>query len=250
MYLKNEDYVVVNEDSFEFSFSGCVSMGYLQKMGKILTKSGVGKDGFIRQNNKAYAILTYDETKAEEEQVWVELVDCSTLNLEDEEIQGEEIQNEEIKSDIPEWVKFYRGLELSTTYISVEKAAKIFGISDELSIEKEVVILVDLKHRHLENERYYEYLESAGIYELESDINYTNPMRENTCLVDHLYSAVIYRPDSVDLADINVDKIVSDSEKEHVMSKFKQDIESYIERQIYTSILEDQKPYIHLLFTM
>ncbi len=238
--IKSENYVIVNKDSFEFSFSGCVSRGNLQKMGKLLVRSGVGKDGFIRQNNKAYAILTYDETKAKEEQVLVELVDRSTLNLEDEEMQEEEIQNEEIKSDMPEWVKFYRGLELSTTYISVEKAAKIFGISNELSIEREVVLLVDWKHRHLENERYYEYLESAGIYELASDINYRNPMRENTCLIEHLYSAGIYQPESVDLADVKVNGMVSASEKEYVMSKFKQDIESYIEQQSDTSALGNQ----------
>lgn len=227
--VKNENYVVVNEDSFEFSFSGCIPRGYLQKMGKLLAESGVGKEGFIRQKNKAYAILSYDESKSEDEQVLVELVDCSTLDLE-----GEYVQD-----DMPEWVRFYRRVELSTACISVEKADNIFGLSNGLIKEGEVVFLVELKHRHLENERYIEYLESDGIYDSTSDINYRNPIRENTCLIEHLYSAGIYQPDSVDLVDIYVKEMVPDSERERVISKFDHEIESHIGKLSYSSILGD-----------
>ncbi|MDE6829743.1 MAG: hypothetical protein K2P34_05360, partial [Lachnospiraceae bacterium] len=69
--VEEENYIVVNTDSFEFSFSGCITRGYLQQMGKRLAELGVGKGGFIRQNPKAYAFLSFDESKAEDEQVSV-----------------------------------------------------------------------------------------------------------------------------------------------------------------------------------
>lgn len=228
--MKKENYVLVNEDSFEFSFSGCIPRGDLQKMGKLLAKLGIGKGGFIRQKNKAYAIISYDESKAEDEQVLVELVDGSTLDLEDEYVQD----------DLPEWVRFYRRVELSTTCVSVERAKNIFGFSDELIKEKEVIFLVELKHRHLENERYSEYLKSDGISDATSNTNYSNPIRKNTCLIEHLYSNGIYQPDFVDLVDINVKEMLSDSERKRIISKFDHEIESTIEQPYDSNILGDE----------
>ena len=114
----NKNYVVVNKESFEFSSPNTILIKYLQNMGKQLAKLGFGKDGFARQNSKAYAFLTFDESKPENEQVLVELADCSTVDLDDEYRQD----------NIPEWVSFYKKVELMTTYISVEKVNEIFGI--------------------------------------------------------------------------------------------------------------------------
>ncbi len=90
--------MVINRDSFEFSFPECISRGCLREMGKRLAELGVGKGGFIRQNNKAYAFLSIDESKTEDERILVELADCSTVKLDDEYRQN----------NLPEWVSFYR----------------------------------------------------------------------------------------------------------------------------------------------
>lgn len=222
--VSKDNYVVVNTDSFEFSYSGCIPRGYLQELGKRFARLGVGRGGFIRQNNKAYTFLSFDESKAEDEQVLVELADCSTVSLETEYRQD----------NVPEWVNFYSKVELSTTYISEKRAIDIFGRFYELAKEKNVVLLVELKYHYLENRRYIEYLEFGDI----SDRYYQNPIRENTCIVEHLYSAGHYRPNFVDLADIKLLNVVSDSERESVVSKFNLEIESHIGQQYETNILD------------
>ena len=177
--VEEENYIVVNTDSFEFSFSGCITRGYLQQMGKRLAELGVGKGGFIRQNNKAYAFLSFDESKAEDEQVSVELVDCSTIDFEDEYR----------RNNMPEWVSFYRKVELSTTHISIKRARDIFGGFYELTKENDVVLLVELKYYYLTNERYNEYLESSDTYDYISSRYPQNSIRKNTCIIELLFSA-------------------------------------------------------------
>lgn len=223
--VEEENYIVVNTDSFEFSFSGCITRGYLQQMGKRLAELGVGKGGFVRQNNKAYAFLSFDESKAEDEQVSVELVDCSTIDFEDEYR----------RNNMPEWVSFYRKVELSTTHISIKRARDIFGGFYELTKENDVVLLVELKYYYLTNERYNEYLESSDTYDYISSRYPQNSIRKNTCIIEHLYSAGRYRQDLVDLADITFLNVVSSSEKERVISKFNLKMESHIGQQYETN---------------
>lgn len=212
-----ESHIVVNGDSFEFSFQGCLSREALQGMGKLLVASGVEQSGFIRQKNKAYAFLSYDESRAEEERVLVELVDCSTVNFE----------NEYIWEDVPQWVRFYRGLELCTTYISVGKATNIFDLrikrtqEDTIFYLENTVFLVELRHYHLKREKYNE---SGDI----SSSDPKNSIKENICMIEHLYSAGLYQTDFVDLANIKLVDTVSDSTKESLISKLNLEIESHV----------------------
>lgn len=226
--VAKENYVVVNTDSFEFSFSGCILRGYLQEMGKRLAELDIGKGGFIRQNNKAYAFLSFDESKEEDEQVLVELADCSTVDLE----------NEYRQDNMPEWVSFYRKVELSTTCISEKRARDIFGVFYEIAKEKDIVLLVELKHHYLENETYNEFLGSGYIYDHISSRYHRNPIRENTCIIERLYSDGLYRSEFVDLVDIKLLDVVSDLERESVISKFNLKIESHIGQQYKSNMLD------------
>lgn len=47
--VKEERYIVINEDSFEFSFSGCIPRGNLQQMGRLLAANRTDMSGFVRQ---------------------------------------------------------------------------------------------------------------------------------------------------------------------------------------------------------
>lgn len=215
--VTKDNYIVVNEDSFEFSFSGCIPTGYLHWMGILLAKKTEKKGGFIRQKNKAYAFLSYDESRAEDEQIFVELVDCSTVDLE----------NVFIQEDDPEWVRFYRGIELCTTYISIDEAKKIFDASTKGTFEDTIiylentVFLVELRHYHLKIESYNESGDLSSSFP-------RNSTEENICIIEHLYSAGLYQTDFVDLVNIRLVGSVSDPEKESLLSKFNLEITSHV----------------------
>lgn len=215
--LTEENYIVVNEDSFEFSFPGCLSRESLQRMGKLLVQSGVKQGGFIRQKNKAYAFLSYDESRAEDERMLVELVDCSTVDF----------GNKYNQEDIPEWVRFYRRIELCTTCISVRKATNIFDafikrtLKDKILYLENTVFLVELRHYHIKSGRYNESGDLSSIYPKTSTA-------ENICMIEHLYSAGLYQIDFVDLVNIRLAGSVSDLEKESLLSKFNLEITSHV----------------------
>ncbi|MDE5604084.1 MAG: hypothetical protein K2I73_00700 [Eubacterium sp.] len=228
-----ENYITINEDSFEFSYSGCISRGYLQEMGKRLSKLGVGKEGFVRQKNKAYAFLSYDKSRTNDEQILVELVDCSTVD-------GE---NEYFLEEMPQWVNFYRRVELSTTCISLEKAKKIFNRFYEPEDNKEIVFLVEFKHRHLEINKYHENINSDFIYDYKSNKNNKSFVRENTCLIEHLYSDGVYQPDFVDLADITSVGVITEPKRKSLLSKFDVKIDSYPGVQYNANILSQNTKY-------
>ena len=82
--VKEERYIVINEDSFEFSFSGCIPRGNLQQMGRLLAANRTDMSGFVRQESMAYAFLSYNKSRSEEERVLVEFADRSTIGFENE----------------------------------------------------------------------------------------------------------------------------------------------------------------------
>ena len=199
--VPEENNILVKEKSFEFNFSGRMPEGRPQLMGKMLARKGVGKYGFARQKNEAYAFISYDESRAEGEQVMIELADCSTIDYD----------NDYRRDDMPEWVNFYSKVELSTAYISIKKAEKIFGRFYEFINEEETVVLVKVNHHRITKQR---YIETNDI------ISYRNPIRENTCIIEHLYSAGHYQPEYIDLADIECIGEVQGNEKKLLLSKF------------------------------
>lgn len=232
-YLSDEEkaYLTINRDSFEFSFSGCIARGKLQKMGKLLAKYEIGHCGFVRQKNKAYAFVSYDKTR-EDEQVLVELIDCSTLDFEGISRQ----------SDIPEWVQTYRKLELCTSYISIEKAKNIFGELSKVTKGEELIFFVELKHRHIlysrlidgEDITYSDRVEQKGNIKL----------MENICLVEHLYSEGIYQPNYIDFVEIKLISQIKDEKTEsklklkiqpNIVSGYRIDVLNYNDEQLYNS---------------
>lgn len=219
MHFLKESNLVVRERSFEFSFAGCIPRKDLQKMGRFLVKSGVGKNGFVRQNNKAYAFVSYDASRDAEEQVLIEFADCSTLDFE----------HESEENELPQWVHFYRGVELCTSYVSVEKARNIFNGSLEDS-----VYLVELHHHHMQTERYREVL-------LSNDLDGENSMKKYTCVIEHLYSAGLYQPEIVNLADVKNVKKLSESEIERIKAKFDFDLEGDLKSSFKPKKSEENK---------
>lgn len=202
--VPEENNILVKEKSFEFSFPGHMPEGRPQMMGKKLARESVGKYRFARQKNEAYAFISYDESKAEDEQVMIEFADRSTIDLD----------NNYRRDDMPEWVNFYSKVELSTAYISAEKAEKIFGRFFEFKNEEETVVLVKINHHRIKKQKYTEYIERNDI------TSYKNPIRENTCIIEHLYSAGYYQPEYIDLADIECIDDVQENEKKLLLSKF------------------------------
>ena len=181
-------------------------------MGCFLSKLNNNFGGFIRQPNKAYAFISYDETRPTDEQILIELVDYSTLNLED------------FTNNTPEWVRFYKHIELSTSYISEEKAKKIFGHDFKHANKDNFVFLVEIKYRHIKYTRYQEYTNSNILTSMNQ---HTTPINDRTCIVEHLYSAGPYPLDYIDLADIHL-----------------------IEAQFIDHIPESQRKYLKLLATL
>lgn len=242
--VEKEGYVAVNDDSFEFSFSGCVLKGHLKYMGKLLVSSGICKHGFIRQKNKAYAFLSYDESRVEDEQVLVEFIDCSMLNLED---------IDDNQNDIPKWVNFYSKVELSTSYISVEMAENIFykhdGHYNEFTKKSNDIFLVELNYRHIKKDK---YLKANDILKNEVDKSCINSIKKNTCVIEHLYSSGNYQTDYIDLVDVKLINMVSDSEKESIRAKFEFEIESSIEPDYKRNILDidKDKKYIFTVYNV
>lgn len=200
----DEKSISVKEKSFEFSYPGRMPEGYPQIMGKKLSRIFTWKYRFVRQKNTAYAFISYDGSRAEDEQIAIEFADRSTIDF-----------NNDYKHDnMPEWVHFYSKVELSTAYISTEKAAKIFGGLYELTNKNEIVALVKINHRHIKAQKYIEFKENNTI---------KNPIRENTCIIEHLYSAGNYQPEYLDLADVEYIGEVKKKENDLLQSKFDTD---------------------------
>lgn len=179
----------------------------LQKMGRQLAKLKGGWGGFARQNNKVFALLSEDSSKEESEQVLVEFIDQTTLNMDDED------------SDMPQWVRTYRRIELSTAHISKENARKIFKYYSE---EKNNVFLAEVRYRHLSEEQYARYLE-------------TNDVKENTYVVETLYSAGVYQLDFIDLAEVEKIREIYPDEQENIDKIINMEAEAY----------ENEKEYIN-----
>ena len=224
--VKEERYIVINEDSFEFSFSGCIPRGNLQQMGRLLAANRTDMCGFVRQESMAYAFLSYNKSRSEEERVLVEFADRSTIGFE----------NEFDMEDMPEWIRFYRGVELCTTYISEATARNIFGDSVNLTETKDV-FLVKLKHCRFNSKEVDKYSESDGI----AGRYYKN--KGSICQIEHLYSAGLYENDFLDLVDIKSLGIVSDEEKDSIVSKFDYDIASSGAQQSNSGILNGETKY-------
>lgn len=197
--VSDENSISVKERSFEFSFPGRMPEGYPQVMGKMLARTGIKKYRFARQKNEAYAFISYDESRDEDEQVLIELADRSTIDFDNDYRRDD---------NMPEWIRFYSKVELSTAYISTEKASKIFGRSCEFTNEKEAVVLVRINHHHIKTQSYIEMNDNA------------NHIRENTCIIEHLYSVGNYQPEYMDLADVEYISDVQANEKKLLQSKF------------------------------
>lgn len=212
--IEKDGHVVVRDDSFEFSFPGCLNKKSLQKMGKILAREFCGVNGFIRKKNKAFVFVSYEEER-EDEQILLEFVDCSTLDIE----------NENYMYEVPDWVQFYRKLELSVSHISLIKAENIFGkIADKLKGKKELIFEVEIKHRSI-------------AYSVEgNNDNMYRIMRENTCIIEHLYSAGLYKRDMIDFVDISFIDKVPDTVEKNIKNKFD---EMYSEIANKHSVLKD-----------
>ena len=197
--IEKDSNIVVKDDSFEFSFPGCLHKKSLQKMGKILAKEFCGINGFIRKKNKAFVFVSYEEEREEDEQILLEFIDCSTLDIE----------NKNYMYEVPNWVQFYRKLELSVSYISLIKAENIFGkIADKFKEKKEIIFEVEIKHRSI-----------AYRGEGNND-NMYGIMREHTCIIEHLYSAGLYQRDMIDFVDISFIDKVSDIVEKNIKNKF------------------------------
>ena len=82
--IEKDGNIVVKEDSFEFSFPGCLPQKSLQRMGKFLAKVFKSKKGFVRKNNKAFVFVSYEKEREKDEQVLLEFVDSSTLDIDNE----------------------------------------------------------------------------------------------------------------------------------------------------------------------
>lgn len=225
--VQEKKYIVINKESFEFSFSGCVPISHLQQMGRTLAKKRSGMGGFVRQESIAYAFLSYNKSRSEEERVLVEFADCSTIGFE----------NESDMEDIPKWVRFYRGVELCTTYISEETAQNIFGEAVNLTEAKEEVFLVTLKHCHFNSKEADRYSGTNGI------IGRYYQNKGNVCQIEHLYSAGFYENDFLDLVDIKLLDIVSGEEKDSILSKFHYEIDFDDAKQSNSGILNEENTY-------
>ena len=181
--VEKDSNIVVKDRSLEFSFPGCLSQGSLQQMGKFLAKHLKRVKGFIRKNNNAYVFISYDEERDKDEQILLEFIDSSTLD----------ISNSGIVNEVRSWIEFYGDLELSVSYISLCKAEYIFGeIENELKEKKEIIFEVEIKYRTI-------------AYSDEDVIDYIG---ETSCIIEHLYSAGLYQHDKIDFVDImSFDKV-------------------------------------------
>ena len=82
---------------------------------------------FIIKNYNAYVFISYDEERDKDEQVLLEFIDSSTLD----------ISNSGSINEVRSWVDFYGNIELNVSYISIYKAKYIFGeIENKLKEKK------------------------------------------------------------------------------------------------------------------
>ena len=197
--IEKDGNIVVKEDSFEFSFPGCLPQKSLQRMGKFLAKVFKSKKGFVRKNNKAFVFVSYEKEREKDEQILLEFVDSSTLD----------IDNENHINEVSNWIQFYKNLELSVSYISLDKAKYIFGeIEYKLNERKEVIFEVEIKHR------------SISYSDEDNSDNIDNFFEKKSCIIEHLYSAGLYQPRMIDLVDIiSIDKVSNEIEKK-IKNKF------------------------------